>query len=149
MKASISSWGPAGWTFLHTVTFVYPENPTQADKDRLAHFLFAFTDVIPCMRCQTDFRHMVQKNFGLTTDDARHSRYLDSRTALVKIAIDMHNQVNSKLNKRQMSYDEVTALYTQSEKPNAYDATAALVGAAVLAMIILVLLVARKTRCKK
>ena len=25
-------WGPSGWLFLHSVTFQYPDNPSDEDK---------------------------------------------------------------------------------------------------------------------
>ena len=27
-----SEWGSQVWTFLHAITFVYPENPSEAEK---------------------------------------------------------------------------------------------------------------------
>ena len=27
-----SKWGSQAWTFLHAITYVYPENPTDTDK---------------------------------------------------------------------------------------------------------------------
>ena len=31
-------WGPAAWTFLHTITFNYPDNPTNQDKQYYFNF---------------------------------------------------------------------------------------------------------------
>ena len=31
-------WGPPAWTFLHTITFNYPENPTNREKHNYFNF---------------------------------------------------------------------------------------------------------------
>ena len=28
-------WGPSGWQFLHTLTFIYPEKPSYTDKVKM------------------------------------------------------------------------------------------------------------------
>ena len=114
MRAAITSWGPAGWTYLHTVTFVYPNYPKDSDKEDFVKFLYAFANVIPCLRCRTDFMYMVKKNFGETVAEGVKSEHVRSRDNLVKIIIDMHNEVNRKLKKKQVSYEHVIDLYTKN-----------------------------------
>ena len=36
---NVNEWGPGGWTFLHTITFNYPLDPTNEDKERYRNFL--------------------------------------------------------------------------------------------------------------
>ena len=143
MRASITSWGPAGWTFLHTISFVYPENPTIEDKQRVVDFLFAFTDVIPCQRCRSDFTHMLHENFGSTKEIALNSKFVNNRNALSRILVDMHNRVNERLKKRIVSYEKVVEIYTQ-DQPN-------WVGMIVIALLsfISIYLVLRLASCKK
>lgn len=116
MKASIASWGPAGWTFLHTISFVYPYNPTLKDKQVMVDYLYAFTAVIPCQRCRTDFTFMLHTIFGDTKEEAMKSKHLENRETLSKILVDMHNRVNERLNKKILSYDAVVEMYTKTPK---------------------------------
>ena len=31
-------WGPPGWFFIHSVTLVYPDNPTETEKNNFKRF---------------------------------------------------------------------------------------------------------------
>ena len=142
MKASITSWGPAGWTFLHTISFVYPHHPTLKERQNMVDFLYAFTTVIPCQRCRTDFTHMLHMNFGTTKDIAIKSKYLENSQVLSRILVDMHNRVNERLDKKIMTYDQVVQLYTKPTKN-----TAALIGISLI-LFVVVYLITRLVACR-
>jgi len=37
----IDKWGPAGWQFLHTVTFTYPSRPDMETKKKIPRFFLS------------------------------------------------------------------------------------------------------------
>jgi hypothetical protein len=41
-------WGPPMWHFLHTMSFNYPVNPTQEDKEHYRDFVLSLQHVLPC-----------------------------------------------------------------------------------------------------
>ena len=81
-------WGPGAWTFLHSITLNYPENPT--DKEKMFHknFFLNLQNVLPCPSCAQHYS-MNLKKFPI--DPA-----LESRELLVKWLIDIHNEVFKK-----------------------------------------------------
>tara|TARA_B100000945_G_C20232620_1_gene526034 strand:+ start:234 stop:668 length:435 start_codon:yes stop_codon:yes gene_type:complete len=109
-RAAISSWGPSGWTYLHTTTFAYPESPTNTEKKNMYNFLFYFARVIPCQTCRIDFTNYIDK----TLTERENSDNLNNKKKLIHFMIDAHNEVNKKLNKRIYSYEEVFALYSNN-----------------------------------
>ena len=144
MKSSIDSWGPAGWTYLHTVTFTYPMQPTIEDRTTFVDFLFAFAAVIPCYRCRTDFKGMVQTHFG-TKQEAIESKHLENRNVLSKIIVEFHNIVNEKIGKKRMSYENVVKLYTKRKPPS-------MIGPILFFTILLILfmiILTRRINCKQ
>jgi len=52
-------WGPSAWTFLHTITFNYPEDPTEDDKRKYYNFFMNIKDVLPCK----NVKHIIRKIF--------------------------------------------------------------------------------------
>jgi len=121
-------WGPPGWTFLHTVTFQYPENPTDLDKQKYYTFFNSLKNVLPCPNCREHY-HENFENIPIR---------LESREDLIEWLIDIHNEVNKKNNKRIYTYKEVYDKYNKmyglgESKENNYVGMCALV---LLVMII-------------
>lgn len=104
MKASLSSWGPSAWTFLHTISFVYPDSPSPSDRSEMESFLRSFSDVIPCGKCKKDFKEMIS---------TLHPSTFDSRDSLSRYIVHLHNRVNLKLGKKTRTYDSVLREYTK------------------------------------
>lgn len=82
-------WGPAGWRFLHLITFLYPESPDSGDKILMRDFMNLITDILPCKYCRASFN-----KYSASLDLAE---YLDSRDQLIDWLYKMHNKVNKKL----------------------------------------------------
>ena len=57
-------WGPSAWLFLHTVTFNYPNNPTEEDKRNYLTFFNSLKHIIPCPLCKEHYieNWKIQKN---------------------------------------------------------------------------------------
>jgi len=94
-------WGPAGWTFLHSITFQYPEDPTDIDKRKYYTFFNSLKNVIPCPTCREHYE----------TNFEKIQIRLNNRQELIEWLIDIHNEVNSSSGKKEYSYDEVYQLY--------------------------------------
>ena len=101
-------WGPGAWTFLHTITLNYPENPTNDDKYNHKEFFNNLKNVIPCPNCREHYDINLQK-YPINVA-------LESREKLVKWLIDIHNEVNKKNNEKIYSYDEVMKKYDNKYK---------------------------------
>lgn len=103
-------WGPPAWTFLHTVTYNYPENPTEDDKRNFYNFFDSLQNVLPCEKCKGHYKQNIQKY------DLKKS--LGSREDLVKWLIDLHNDVNRDNGKKVWSYSDVFNKYQDMYKPD-------------------------------
>lgn len=110
-RSAISSWGPCGWTFLHTASYAYPDKPTSTDKENMFKFLWYFSRVIPCGICRKDFT----KYIDTMLPEFENSAIFTSKLNLVRFSIDAHNYVNRKLGKREYSYHEVDEIYLLGE----------------------------------
>lgn len=86
-------WGPLGWMTLHSVSTIYPERPTQSEKDLMTSWLGLFTETITCPHCRDHFRSMH------SAYRAKYPGYLDSRQAFAMMAFRCHNVVNARLSK--------------------------------------------------
>jgi len=112
MKKSIKPkiWGPHGWKFMHYVSLGYPSNPTEEDKRNYKNFYTSLQHILPCAKCANNYSHNLKK---YPIDN-----HLGSRDTLVRWVIDIHNQVNNELNKKEYTYEEALSLYT--EEPNVF-----------------------------
>ena len=43
-------WGPPAWTFLHSVTLAYPDNPTETDRTNYKKFFNSSTTSIALLK---------------------------------------------------------------------------------------------------
>ena len=88
-------WGPAGWLFLHCITFGYPYaiNPDNeghnTKKQDYYNFFYYLGKVLPCRYCRESYDEYFKQL------DLYNS--LKTRKDLTKWLYDMHNKVNHKL----------------------------------------------------
>ena len=54
-------WGPHAWFFLHTISFQYPDNPTDNDKNQHASFFNSLSTVLPCGVCCDHFKKFIKQ----------------------------------------------------------------------------------------
>lgn len=96
-------WGPPAWTFLHSVTLAYPDNPTDTDKTNYEKFFTSLQPILPCAKCsQNYYRHLQEDPI---------SNHLENKKSLVNWLINVHNKVNSTNDKRVLTYNEVMNHY--------------------------------------
>jgi hypothetical protein len=86
-------WGPLGWMTLHSISFLYPVNPSAYDKLQAMTFLDSFVETISCHICKSHFigmYNLYKKN---------HPEYLNSRQDFAMFIFRAHNTVNKRLDK--------------------------------------------------
>jgi hypothetical protein len=86
-------WGPLGWMTLHSVSAIYPENPTPAEKAILSSFIESFRDSITCGHCKGHFTSM------FNTYKSIHPEWNASRFDFFLFVCRAHNTVNRRLDK--------------------------------------------------
>jgi len=98
-------WGPGIWLFLHTMSFNYPVEPTEADKEHYRDFVLNLQYVLPCKYCRMN----LEKNFKqlpLTMED------MQSRETFSRYIYELHELINRMLNKKSnLTYDDVRERY--------------------------------------
>lgn len=88
-----SLWGPLGWMTLHSISLLYPESPSQADKQILKRYMDLFRDTITCPYCQSHFK-IIYTNYARS-----HPEWANSRFDFFMFVVRAHNTVNKRLNK--------------------------------------------------
>jgi len=96
-------WGPGAWTLLHSVTFNYPEKPTQQDKNEFSDFFYALANVLPCSVCQDHLKKHLN-NLPIKF-------YLESKETLTKWLFEIHNLVNQDTKKKTITYKQFKQIY--------------------------------------
>jgi hypothetical protein len=106
-------WGPLGWMTLHSVSLIYPENPTPSERGIAIKFIDAFAECISCPYCKTHFITMRAIYQNSNPD------YLDSRNNFALFVFRAHNTVNARLDKpRQASVSECLQTLKQASAQN-------------------------------
>ena len=92
------TWGPIFWTTMHIVTLGYPASPSAEEKAGAAAFFNSLRTMIPCPICR--------EHYGAFLAESPVEAATHSRDALVFWAFALHNKVNDRLGKRQISWEE-------------------------------------------
>jgi FAD-linked sulfhydryl oxidase len=106
-------WGPLGWTTLHTVSALYPDNPTSAEIELAKNWIQQFADCITCPSCQGHFKTM------LALYQSRNPAMVSSRREFCLFVIRAHNTVNRRLGKKIYTYDDVWTAVAQWDNSKA------------------------------
>jgi hypothetical protein len=102
-------WGPWYWGFLHTATMTYPVKPNAVTKKKYYDFINMIPLFIPIGSMATEFSKLLEKY--------PVSPYLDSREALVRWMHFIHNKMNERLEKPQLTLEEFLTKYYDLYKP--------------------------------
>ena len=100
MKTSV--WGPSAWRFLHAVSFAYPESPSSAQQEAALQLFLSLRHMIPCGDCCGHYCSEIQSA----------PPRVESRDALSRWLVDLHNRVTARLGKPQYPYASALAEYT-------------------------------------
>jgi hypothetical protein len=102
-------WGPSFWKTSHYVTFAYPENPTDEDKINVKKYFEILQYILPCENCREHYKKNL-KNYPLTDN------ILSSKHNLISWLVDLHNEVNRRSHKKEMTLHEVKKIYSINKK---------------------------------
>ena len=117
------SWGPAAWHFIHMLSFNYPVNPTQEDKNHYKDFIYSLRYVLPCKYCRINLTNNLKAN-PITDKDMK------DRDSFSRYVYNLHEIVNKFLGKSSgLTYEEVRDRYenfrarctVESPKPKVFD----------------------------
>ena len=105
------SWGPHGWFFLHTITFNYPDDPSEENKYYHKQLFLNFSETLPCKYCRNSYKKFVK--------ELPIEPYLESKKLLAIWLYKIHNKVNDKLRNQgnnvnpNPSFEQVCKFYEQ------------------------------------
>lgn len=100
-----SVWGPPLWHVLHSMSFNYPVNPTNSDKKHYLNFVLNLRWTLPCGKC----RQNLVNNFKQLPI---HMKHMASRNTFSRYVYDLHEVVNTMLNKKSgLTYESIRERY--------------------------------------
>ena len=88
-------WGSSGWLFNHTVTFGYPLEPTERQKQAYMQYFFLLGEVLPCGYCRDSYQGFIQED-----DTKLDLSVMENRETLTRWFYKIHEKVNAKLGLR-------------------------------------------------
>ena len=91
-------WGPHYWFFLHTLAMTYPHHPNTVTKKKYYEFIQNLPLFLPVEEISSDFSKLIEK-YPITP-------YLDNRDSFVRWMHFIHNKINERLEKPQISLNE-------------------------------------------
>ena len=103
-----SVWGPHYWFFIHTVAMTYPIRPNAVTKKKYYEFIQNLPLFIPVESISGEFSKLIDK-YPVTP-------YLDNRESLIRWTHFIHNKINQKLEKPQISLSEFYIKYYEEYK---------------------------------
>lgn len=101
-------WGPHYWFFLHTIAMSYPIYPNAVTKKKYYEFIQNIPLFIPIDKIASDFSKLL--------DQYPVQPYLDNRESLIRWFWFIHNKINKKLEKPQISLNDFYVKYYEEYK---------------------------------
>ena len=100
-----SVWGPSLWHYLHTMSFNYPDNPTEVQKKYHKQFIQSLKYVLPCKYCRMNLR----KNLKAVP---LNESALKNRENFSRWMYNLHEHINQMLKKKSgLTYEDVRERY--------------------------------------
>ena len=103
-------WGPHYWFFLHTLSMTYPIHPNAVSKKKYYDFIQNLPLFIPVENISSEFTRLL--------DMYPVVPYLDNRESLIRWMHFIHNKINQKLEKPQITLNEFYVKYYEQYKNN-------------------------------
>ena len=100
---NVNKWGPGGWDFLHSITFNYPLQPTDADKKYYSDFFKSIGNMLPCKYCRDSY--IIYYKY-LPID-----YFLDCREGVAYWLYTIHSLVNQKVYKDNTQFSDIIKKY--------------------------------------
>ena len=101
-------WGPSAWTFLHSITLNYPDNPSTEDQKNYMDFFNILSKVLPCNICKHNLKNHLNElpiNF-----------HLSNKETICKWLVEIHNKSNITSGKKSITYKEFLEIYEEKYK---------------------------------
>ena len=102
-------WGPHYWFFLHTIAMSYPVYPNAVTKKKYYDFVQNIPLFIPVESMAGEFSKLL--------DQYPVQPYLDNKESFIRWMWFIHNKINQKLEKPQISLNEFYVKYYEEYKP--------------------------------
>ena len=101
-------WGPHYWFFLHTLAMTYPNHPNSVTKKKYYEFIQNLPLFLPVDDISSEFSTLIDK-YPITP-------YLDNRDSFVRWMHFIHNKINEKLEKPQITLNDFFVNYYNEYK---------------------------------
>lgn len=102
-------WGPTFWRTLHTITFYYPDSPSEAEVNAARNLFSSLVLLLPCDECC--------EHFGQLLEQFPMEPALVGRQELSHWLYNLHDAVNQRLEKKPSPpYDQIRAEYLKLKK---------------------------------
>ena len=102
-------WGPHYWFVLFSMAVTYPERPNDVTIKKYYDFIQNLPLFLP--------NHQIGNAFSELLDKYPVSPYLDKRESFIKWVHFLHNQINLRLNRDEVSLQEAVNAYYSNYKP--------------------------------
>lgn len=102
-------WGPHYWFFLHTIAMSYPIHPNAVTKKKYYDFVQNIPLFIPIESMAGEFSKLL--------DQYPVQPYLDNKESFIRWMWFIHNKINIKLEKPQISLNDFYVKYYEEYKP--------------------------------
>ena len=102
-------WGPHYWFFLHTIAMSYPIHPNAVTKKKYYDFVQNIPLFIPVESMAGEFSKLL--------DQYPVQPYLDNKESFIRWMWFIHNKINKKLEKPQISLNDFYVNYYEEYKP--------------------------------
>jgi hypothetical protein len=96
-------WGPLGWATLHSISALYPDNPSEYEQEMFARWLMSFTSTILCPSC---LQHFTDTTAMYTL---QRPGWKSSRRGVVEFVLRAHNSVNIRNRRKVYTFEESMA----------------------------------------
>lgn len=103
MKFSDDIWGPSFWFILHSMSFKYPQFPSNTLKKKYYNFIKDLPQFIPDEKIGNEFGKFLEK-YPVTP-------YLDNRNSFIRWMHFIHNRINVHLKKDILSFSDFLKKY--------------------------------------
>jgi hypothetical protein len=102
-------WGPHYWFFLHTITMSYPIHPNAVTKKKYYDFVQNIPLFIPVESMAGEFSKLLDKY--------PVQPYLDNKESFIRWMWFIHNKINKKIEKPEISLNDFYVKYYEEYKP--------------------------------
>jgi hypothetical protein len=102
-------WGPHYWFVLFSMAVTYPERPNDVTIKKYYEFIQNLPLFLP--------NHQMGNAFSELLDKYPVSPYLDKRESFIKWVHFLHNQINLRLNRDEVSLQDAVNAYYSNYKP--------------------------------